>query len=226
MTDVDDADRIDRRVARREIADALMRALERRHEVLDVIVASEDYDAAIENIAALLGTSAVCGEAVLRLSFDRLTKVARRRIATELDDLNNQLSYIMGEEAPRPPERVALRPFSAEQDRDIFAARTRDVGAAGDGSGAPAGDLDDEIRAAVGRVEAEEAVWLVASVGSRKVGMVFGELADGEVNVRIWIHPDHRKSGYGTAALRASRSEMAAYFPAAPLVVRAPAAGA
>jgi len=54
---------------------------------------------------------------------------------------------------------------------------------------------------------------------------VFGELANGEVNVRIWIHPTYRKHGYGTAALRKSRSEMAAYFPAVPLVVRAPAAG-
>ena len=61
--------------------------------------------------------------------------------------------------------------------------------------------------------------------GSEKIGMVFGELACGEVNVRIWIHPAHRKRGYGTAALRKSRSEMAAYFPAVPLVVRAPAAG-
>lgn len=225
MTDADADDDTDRRLSRREIADALMRALERRHEVLDVIVASEDYDAAIEEIAALLGTTAVGGEAVLRLSFDRLTKVARRRIATELEDLNNQLDFTMGEQQRRSPERVALRPFNAEQDRDVFAARTGDVGAAGDGSGAPAGRLDDEIRAAVARVEAEEAVWLVATVGADKIGMVFGELSDGEVNVRIWIHPDHRKRGYGTAALRASRSEMAAYFPAVPLVVRAPAAG-
>ncbi|MCK0177383.1 GNAT family N-acetyltransferase [Mycolicibacterium sp. F2034L] len=225
MTDPVVDDDTDRRVVRREIADALMRALERRHEVLDVIVASDDYDAAIENIAVLLGTSAVGGEAVLRLSFDRLTKVGRRRIATELEDLNNQLDFTMGEVQPRPTERVALRPFAATEDRDVFAARTGDVGAAGDGSGAPAGALDDEIAAAVARVEAEEAVWLVASVGSRKIGMVFGELADGEVNVRIWIHPEHRKRGYGTAALRASRSEMAAYFPAVPLVVRAPAAG-
>jgi hypothetical protein len=119
-----------------------------------------------------------------------------------------------------------LRPFAASKDRDIFAARTADVRAAGDGSGAPAGDLDDEIRAAVSRVDAEEAAWLVAIDGSEKVGMVFGELADGEVNVRIWIHPAYRKRGYGTAALRKSRSEMAAYFPAVPLVVRAPAAGA
>jgi GNAT superfamily N-acetyltransferase len=210
--------------ARREIADALVRALERRHELLDVVVESEDYDAAIEAIASRLGTSHAASEAVLRLSFDRLTRVARRRIAAELEDLNHQLSFTMGEQASSE-RNLVLRPFSAELDRDIFAARTDDMRSAGDGSGAPAGDLDDEIRAAVSRVNAEEAAWLVALDGSHKVGMVFGELAGGEVNVRIWIHPDYRKHGYGTAALRKSRSEMAAYFPAVPLVVRAPAAG-
>jgi len=211
---------------RREIADTLVRALERRHELLDVIVESEDYDAAVEAIARMLGTTPAGGEAVLRLSFDRLTKVSRRRIRDELEDLNHELSFTMGERQPVPGGDLALRLFSADLDRDIFAARTEDVGAAGDGSGAPAGDLDDEIRAAVSRVHAEEAVWLVAMDGSDKIGMVFGELASGEVNVRIWIHPAYRKQGYGTAALRKSRSEMAAYFPAVPLVVRAPAAGA
>jgi GNAT superfamily N-acetyltransferase len=159
------------------------------------------------------------------LSFDRLTKVSRRRIAEELEDLNTQLSFTMGEKPASTGHNLVLRPFAADKDRDIFAARTDDVRAAGDGSGAPAGDLDDEIRAAVGRVDAEEAAWLVAIDGSEKVGMAFGELAGGEVNVRIWIHPAHRKRGYGTAVLRKSRSEMAAYFPAVPLVVRAPAAG-
>jgi GNAT superfamily N-acetyltransferase len=210
--------------ARREIADALVRALERRHELLDIVVKSEDYDAAIEAIATRLGTSHTAGEAVLRLSFDRLTRVSRRRIAAELEDLNQELSFTMGEQASSE-KNLVLRPFSADADRDIFAARTDDVRAAGDGSGAPAGDLDDEIRAAVSRVNAEEAVWLVAVDGSQKIGMVFGELAGGEVNVRVWIHPAFRKQGYGTAALRKSRSEMAAYFPAVPLVVRAPAAG-
>jgi GNAT superfamily N-acetyltransferase len=122
-------------------------------------------------------------------------------------------------------DSLVLRPFSADADRDIFSARTGDMREAGDGSGAPAGDLDDEIRAGLQRVAAEDAAWLVAIHGSQKIGMVFGDLVGGEVNVRIWIHPDYRKSGYGTAALRKSRSEMAAYFPAAPLVVRAPAAG-
>jgi hypothetical protein len=202
-----------------------VRALERRHELLDVIVESEDYDAAIEAIASMLNTTPVAGEAVLRLSFDRLTKVSRRRIRDELNDLNHELSFTMGERQPAAGETLTLRPFSAEADRDIFAARTDDVRAAGDGSGAPAGDLDDEIRAAVDRMHAEEAVWLVAVDGGEKIGMVFGELANGEVNVRIWIRQTFRKQGYGTAALRKSRSEMAAYFPAVPLVVRAPAAG-
>jgi len=202
----------------------MVRALECRHELLDAIVESEDYDAAIEAIATLIGTSLVAAEAVLRLSFDRLTKVSRDRIAAELEDLNSQLSF-MAEQSVKPGQNLVLRPFAASVDRDIFAARTDDVRAAGDGSGAPAGDLDDEIRAAVSRVDAEEAAWLVAIDGSEKVGMVFGELAGGEVNVRIWIHPAYRKRGYGTAALRKSRSEMAAYFPAVPLVVRAPAAG-
>jgi GNAT superfamily N-acetyltransferase len=214
----------DNRVERREIAHALVQALERRHELLDVVVESEDYDAAIEAIASALGTSLVAAEAALRLSFDRLTKVGRRRIAAELEDLNAQLSF-MGEQQASTGQNLVLRPFAADKDRDIFAARTDDVRAAGDGSGAPPGDLDDEIRAAVSRVHAEEAAWLVAIDGSEKIGMVFGELAGGEVNVRIWIHPAHRKRGYGTAALRKSRSEMAAYFPAVPLVVRAPAAG-
>lgn len=214
----------DPRVARREIADALVRALERRHELLDVVVKAEDYDAAIDSIASHLGTSTAAAEAVLRLSFDRLTKVSRRRIAAELEDLNNQLSFTMGKPASSP-DALVLRPFAADADRDIFAARTADVQEAGDGSRAPAGDLEDEIRTGLQRVDAEDAAWLVAIDGPQKIGMIFGDLVSGEVNVRIWIHPDHRKRGYGTAVLRKSRSEMAAYFPAVPLVVRAPAAG-
>lgn len=215
----------DRNVDRREIADTLVRALERRHEVLDAIVESEDSAAAVEAIARLLDTSPAGGGAVMALSFDRLTRESRRRIAAELDDLNNQLSFTTSERPASSGESLVLREFVAESDRDIFAVRTDDVGAAGDGSGTPARTLDDEIGSAQERVDAEEAVWLVALDGADKVGMVFGELLDGEVNVRVWIHPDHRRKGYGTAALRKSRSEMAAHFPAVPLVVRTPPAG-
>jgi GNAT superfamily N-acetyltransferase len=214
----------DRKAARREIADALLQALERRHEVLDLMVESENKAAAVEGIVSLLGMSHEAAEAVMSMSFDQLTIESRRKIQAELEDLNKQLSFLLGERPASSGETLELRPFSAAEDRDIFGARTEDVGAAGDGSGGPAGNLDDEIRAALRRVDDEEAAWFVAVDSGDKVGMVFGELDHGEVNVRIWIHPDHRKKGYGTAALRKSRTEMAWCFPAAPLVVRAPAA--
>ena len=156
------------------------------------------------------------------MSFEQLTRESRRKIKAELDDLNSQLTFTLNERPASSGETLELRLFSPNADRDIFAARTADVGAAGDGSGAPAGDLDNEIGSALGRVSAEEAAWFVVLEGDVKVGMVFGEAHMGEVNVRVWIHPEHRGRGYGTAALRKSRSEMASYFPAVPMVVRAP----
>lgn len=212
----------DQTAARREIADALVSALDRRHEVLDVIVEAEDRGAAVAAIATLLSTSARGAEAVMSIAFDQLTKDSRRKIAAELDNLNSQLTFTLKERPATSDDSVALQPFDPERDRDIFAARLEEVGAAGDGSGQPARPIDEEIRSAQGRIDQEDAAWFVAVVEDAKVGMVFGELDRGEVNVRIWIHPDHRKKGYGTAALRRSRSEMATFFPAVPMVVRAP----
>lgn len=214
----------DKAAARRDIADALLTALDRRHELLDAIVEAEDRPAAVKAISKLLGSSQLAGEAVIGMSFEQLTRESRRKIKAELDDLNSRLTFTLNERPASSGETLELLLFSPENDRDIFAARTADVGAAGDGSGAPAGDVDTEIGSARGRLNAEEAAWFVAIEGSDKVGMVFGELVAGEVNVRIWIHPDHRGRGYGTAALRKSRSEMASYFPAVPMVVRAPGA--
>ncbi|WP_186241732.1 GNAT family N-acetyltransferase [Mycobacterium simulans] len=214
----------DQTATRREIADALLAALERRHEVTDAIVEAENKAAAIEAIVALLGTSHLGAEAVMSMSLDQLTQDVRKKILAELEDLNKQLSFTLKERPASSGETLELRPFSAAEDRDIFAARTAEIGAAGDGSGGPAGSVDDEIRAAMRRVQDEEAAWFVAVDSGEKVGLVFGELVHGEVDVRIWIHPDHRKKGYGTAALRKSRSEMAWAFPAVPMVARAPAA--
>lgn len=214
----------DQTAIRREIADALLAGVERRHEVADALVEAKDKAAAVEAIVALLDISHVAAEAVMGMSFAQLTKDARARILAELDDLNKQLSFTLKERPASSGETLELRPFAASEDRDIFAARTDEIKAAGDGSGGPAGDVDDEIRAALRRVDDEEAAWFVAVDSGEKVGMVFGELVHGEVNVRIWIHPEHRKKGYGTAALRKSRTEMAWAFPACPMVVRAPAA--
>jgi GNAT superfamily N-acetyltransferase len=212
----------DKAAARREIADALLAALDRRHELLDAIVEADSRAAAVTAVSQLLGASQRAGEAVIGMSFDQLTRESRRKIKAELDDLNSQLAFTLNERPASSGETLELRLFSPSTDRDIFAARTADVGAAGDGSGAPAGDLDNEIGSALGRVKAEEAAWFVVLEGDDKVGMVFGELLMGEVNVRVWIRPDQRGRGYGTAALRKSRSEMASYFPAVPMVVRAP----
>lgn len=214
----------DQTAVRREIADTLLAALERRHEVADAIVEAKNKSAAVEAIVALLGTSHLAAEAVMSMSFEQLTQDARAKILAELDDLNKQLSFATRDRPASSAETLELRAFSAVDDRDIFTVRTDEIKFAGDGSGAPAGAIDDEIRAALGRLRDEEAAWFVAVDSGEKVGMVFGELTHGEVNVRIWIHPEHRKKGYGTAALRKSRSEMAWAFPACPMVVRAPAA--
>ena len=211
----------DRAATRRDITAALEAAFERRHEVLDAIVEAEDRSAAVSAIANLLSVPAIGAEAVLGMSFDRLTVSARRANAAELEDLNSQLTFTQTERPAATAETLTLRPFD-DSDADLFAARTSDVGAAGDGSGTPASGIDDEIAAARSRMKAEEAVWLVAVEGADKVGIVFGELSGGEVDVRIWISPEHRKRGFGTAALRRSRSELAAYFPGVPMVVRAP----
>ena len=86
----------------------------------------------------------------MSMSFDQLTQDARKKILAELEDLNKQLSFTLSERPASSGETLELRPFSADEDRDIFATRTEEIGAAGDGSGGPAGNLDDEIRCGAG----------------------------------------------------------------------------
>lgn len=218
MTDVDKA------TARREMTEALLTALERRHELLDTVVEADDRAAAVSAIAELLGASPIAVDSVLNMSFHQLTKDARRKNQAELDDLNAALTFTSAERPAAADNTVGLRPFSADADADILTERTDELHVSLDGSGAPAGELAEEIAEGVKRVDDEDAVWLVAVEGDTKIGLVLGELTGGEVDVRIWIRPEKRKQGYGTAALRASRSEMAIAFPGVPMVVRAPSA--
>lgn len=215
---------MDKATARREITEALLTALERRHEVLDAIVEAEDRAAAVSAVSELLGASPVGVEAVLNMSFHQLTKDTRRRNQAELDDLNSAITFTAADRPAAAGDSLGLRPFAADRDSDILSERTEELHVAADGSGAPAGELSEEIAKGVKRVDEEDAVWLVAVEGDNKIGLVFGELSGGEVDVRIWIRPSARKHGYGTAALRKSRSEMAIHFPGVPMVVRAPSA--
>jgi GNAT superfamily N-acetyltransferase len=213
------------RAAHREISYALLKALERRHAVLDAIMEADDRPAAVNAVVAMLSTSRPGAEAVMEMSLDQLTKHSRRKIAAELDDLNARLDFTLKQRSTHSGGSLVLRPFAGESDRHIFAARALDINTSGHGSDGYFDDLDNEIRMALSHIDAGQAAWFVAIDGTRKVGMVFGELVGGEVNVRIWIHPDYRRRGYGTAALRKCGPEMARYFPAAPLVIRAPGAG-
>src|SRR5581483_12217089 len=124
-----------RSAARREITNAFLNALERRHEVLDLIVEADDRSSAVDGIITLLGTSRLGAEAVIGMSFDQLTINSRKKIAAELEDLNNILSFTFKDRPASSGDSLVLRPFSPANDRDIFAARTEEVGAKGDGSG-------------------------------------------------------------------------------------------
>src|SRR6202041_3651359 len=158
-----------RPAARREITDALLTALERRHEVLDLIVEADARPSAVDGIVTLLNTSRLGAEAVIGMSFDQLTKDSRKRIAAELEDLNHILSFTFKDRPASSGDTLVLRPFSGSSDRDVFAARTEDIGAKGDGSGAPAGGLDDEIRSAQDRFASDQAARIVAGDGDGKV---------------------------------------------------------
>lgn len=210
---------------RRELTAALVRALERRHEVLDAVVDSEDHGEALRTVAALLDTSEAYADAVLSLQFRRLTKAERRKTQAELDDLDATLQWTAVDRPASTGQHFRLRKFSGSpEDSDLFRKRCAEQT---DDSGAPwnAERVEKEHAAGIERVDDESAAWFVAedTTDASRVGMVFGELSGREVDVAIWIAPEHRKKGYGTAAIKHGRQELAAEFPGTTLVIRAPA---
>ncbi|MEU5840956.1 GNAT family N-acetyltransferase [Rhodococcus sp. NPDC047139] len=212
----------DKTLDRREIAAALLRALERRHEVLDVIVDSNDRAEAVAKIAALLDTDDFCAEAVLNLPFRRLTQAERKKIREELDDLDAVLQWTTAARPYSTGAHFRLRPISHNAvDTALFKARCADQ--LGDDSEEK---VESERRRGTELMDDESGMWLVAEDLSgdepKPVGFAFGELSGNEVEVRIWVHPDARKQGYGTATLKQARSELAAYFPGSTLIVRTP----
>ena len=211
---------------RRELTAVLLRALEQRHEVLDAIVDSEDHAEALTTVAGLLDTSEAYAEAVLNLTFRRLTKVERLRIQTELKDLDATLEWTSTDRPASTGRNFRLRPFTeTEEDAELFRRR---CGEQVDDAGAqwPAERVEKERTEGLSRVDDESAGMVRRGEDTAEntaVGMVFGELSGREVDVAIWIAPDARKKGYGTAAVKHSRQELAAEFPGTVLVVRAPA---
>jgi len=217
----------DQVIDRREIASALLKALDRRHEVLDAIVESKDREAAVAAVRELLDTTEFCADAVLSLRFDRLTVKERDRIRTELEDLDATLQWLPEQRPYSTGAGVRLRPFTdSDADTELFRKRSTERL---DDAGNPWGPdrVERERQGGLRRMDDESAAWFVAenTTGDQpdSIGLVFGELTGNEVDVAIWVAPESRKQGYGTASLKQARSELAAYFPGTTLIVRTPA---
>ncbi len=195
--------------------------------MLDAVVDSKDHQEALTTVAELLGTSEANAEAVLSLKFSALTKAARDRIQGELENLDATLEWTTLDRPASSGQNFTLRPFSdSAEDKALFTIRSAEQ-LGEDGKPWSEDRIEAERVGGLGRIDDESAAWFVAEDvsgdGPKSVGLVFGELDGQEVNVAIWIAPESRKKGYGTACVKHSRRELAAEFPGTVLVVRAPA---
>ena len=166
-------------------------------------------------------------KAVLSLKFSALTKAARDRIQGELENLDATLEWTTLDRPASSGQNFTLRPFSdSAEDKALFTIRSAEQ-LGEDGKSWSEDRIEAERVGGLGRIDDESAAWFVAEDvsgdGPKSVGLVFGELDGQEVNVAIWIAPESRKKGYGTACVKHSRRELAAEFPGTVLVVRAPA---
>lgn len=215
MTSVTAQDRIQ---DRRQLTATLVRALDRRHDVLDAIVDASNREAAVAAIATLLDATPDHAQAVLGLTFGRLTKDERRKTQAELDDLDTRLEWTAKDRPASTGRSIALRPFTAD-DAVLFGRRCADQYPDWD-----AERIEAERAGVLARIADETAAWFIAEeTDGAPVGLIFGEIDGGEIDVAIWIDPERRKQGYGTATIKHARAEFAREFPGTVLVVRAPA---
>ena len=84
----------DERHTRQElmIVDALVRAMDRRDEVFQVIEDSEDVDEARRRVGQLLGVGELRSRVVLDLQVRRLTRDQRQAIASRAEELRSKLA--------------------------------------------------------------------------------------------------------------------------------------
>jgi DNA gyrase/topoisomerase IV subunit A len=82
-----DPDQIRDRESRLELLDALLVALDRRHEVSDVVWASEDSDRAVQRLQKRLGVSAVAAVEILNMPWRRFTRDDRQHLQDAISEL-------------------------------------------------------------------------------------------------------------------------------------------
>jgi DNA gyrase/topoisomerase IV subunit A len=90
---VDRADRERSVRSRLEVLDAILIALERRSEVIDVVAESESADEAKASLRVLLGISDLSATANLDLQIRRLAKRERARILEERNRVRREPSH-------------------------------------------------------------------------------------------------------------------------------------
>ena len=73
------------------ILDALVRAMDRRDEVFQMIEDSEDADEAIRRVGQLLGVGELGSRAVLDMQARRFTRDQRRAIVSRAEELRSKL---------------------------------------------------------------------------------------------------------------------------------------
>jgi DNA gyrase/topoisomerase IV subunit A len=73
------------------ILEALVRAMDRRDEVFQVIDDSEDVDEAIRRVGQLLGVGELASRFVLDLQVRRFTRDQRQAIASRVEELRSRL---------------------------------------------------------------------------------------------------------------------------------------
>jgi DNA gyrase/topoisomerase IV subunit A len=73
------------------IVDALVRAVDRRDEVFQMIEDSEDEDEARRRVGQLLGVGELGSRAVLDMQVRRFTRDHRQRLASEAKELRSKL---------------------------------------------------------------------------------------------------------------------------------------
>jgi DNA gyrase subunit A len=77
---------------RLEFLDAILAAIERRAEVIDLIAESESAGEARASLRALLGISELAATAIIDLQLRRFAKLERSRILAERDEIRRTLS--------------------------------------------------------------------------------------------------------------------------------------
>jgi len=73
------------------ILEALVRAMDRRDEVFQVIEDSEDMDEAIRRVGQLLGVGALGSRVVLDMQVRRFTRDQRQAIVSRAEELRSRL---------------------------------------------------------------------------------------------------------------------------------------